>query len=45
MLGRVDVWLCGAGLGGLFCGLGLLEGDGVAEGFELALEAAGAVLG
>ena len=31
--------------GGLFCWFGLLERDGVAERFELALESAGAVLG
>jgi hypothetical protein len=31
--------------GGLFCGFGSIERDGVAEGLELALEAAGAVLG
>jgi hypothetical protein len=34
-----------SGSGGLFCGLGAFERDGVAEGLELALEAAGAVLG
>ena len=32
------------GSGGLFFGFDLVEGDGVAEGFELALEATGAVL-
>jgi hypothetical protein len=26
------------------CGFGLVEGDGVAEGFQLALEASGSVL-
>ena len=31
--------------GGLVCRLGLFEGDGVAEGFELALQSAGAVFG
>jgi hypothetical protein len=31
--------------GGLFGGFGWFECDGVADGFELALESAGAVLG
>jgi hypothetical protein len=31
------------GSGGVFGGVGLFEGDGVAEAFGLALEAAGAV--
>lgn len=29
--------VCEGGLGGLFCGFGFVEGDGVAECFELAL--------
>jgi hypothetical protein len=38
-------WVLVGESGGLVCGFSLFEGDGVAEGFELALEAAGAVLG